>query len=142
MTPSQESDPRSPTRVVRLRKVLVIDRDEFWGPAIRMALEDSGYYLNLVTDAQEGGRRSRERVYDLVVVSASLGQAALQAILEPLSHRANPPAAIVLAGAEELRTMPDVPCFSILRRPCAVEDVVDAARALVGVPWSDHRKGA
>jgi len=145
MAPSQESDPRSPTRVIRLRKVLVIDRDAFWGPAIRMALEDSGYYLNLVTDAREGCRRSMERVYDLVIVSASLGQAALQAVLETLSRRESPPAAIVLAGADELRmqkTCPDVPCLSILRRPCAVEDVVDAARALIGVPWTDHRKGA
>jgi DNA-binding response OmpR family regulator len=145
MAPRQESDPRSPTRVIRLRKVLVIDRDVFWGPAIRTALEESGYYLNLVTDAQEGCRRSMERVYDLVVVSVSLGQAALQAILETLSRRVSPPAAIVLAGADGLRGQadyPDLPAFAILRRPCAVEDVVDAARALVGVPWMDHRKGA
>jgi len=145
MAPSQESDPRSPTRVVRLRKVLVIDGDAFWGPAIRMALEESGYYLNLVTDVQEGCRRSRERVYDLVVVSVSLGQAALAAILETLARRVSPPAAIVLAGADELRLRADpanLPALAILRRPCAVEDVVDAARALVGVPWTDHRKGA
>ena len=141
MAPSQTSDPRSPTRVLRLRKVLVIDRDAFWGPAIRTALEDCGYYLNLVSDAQEGCRRSKERVYDLVVLSASLGQAALRAILEALSRRASPPAAIILAGADELG-VPELPALAILRRPCAVEDVVDAARALIGVPWTDHRKGA
>jgi len=142
---SQESDHRSPTRCVRLRKVLIIDRDSFWGPAIRLALEESGYYLNLVTDAQEGGRRALERAYDLVIVSASLGQGALQGILESLSRRVSPPCVIVLAGADELRMQkdfPGVPCLSVLRRPCAIEDVVDAARALVGVPWTDHRKGA
>jgi len=144
MAPSRESDPRSPTRVVRLRKVLVIDGDAFWGPAIRMALEESGYYLNRVTDAQEGCRRSRERVYDLVVASTSLGQAALQAILETLARRVSPPAVLVLAEADDLRVQdpPELPALAILRRPCAVEDVVDAARALVGVPWTDHRKGA
>ena len=141
----QDSDSRTPTRCVRLRKVLVVDRDPFWGPAIRLALEESGYYLNLVTDAQEGGRRVMERAYDLVIVSASLGQAALQGILETFARRVTPPSVIVLAGADELRMQKDcqgVPCLSILRRPCAIEDVVDAARALVGVPWSDHRQGA
>ena len=141
----QSSDQRSPTRHVRLRKVLVVDRDAFWGPAIRLALEESGYYLNLVADPQEGCRRALERAYDLVIVSASVGQAALQGILETLARRVKPPCAIVLAGADELRMQkdfPGVPCLSILRRPCAIEDVVDAARALVGVPWSDHRKGA
>lgn len=141
----QNSESRTPTRCVRLRKVLVVDCDSFWGPAIRLALEETGYYLNLVTDAREGGRRVMERAYDLVIVSASLGQGALQGILETLARRVNPPCVIVLAGAEELRMQKDcqgVPCLSILRRPCAIEDVVDAARALVGVPWSDHRKGA
>jgi DNA-binding response OmpR family regulator len=140
-----DSDPRSPTRHVRLRKVLVVDRDTFWGPAIRLALEESGYYLNLVADPQEGGRRALERAYDLVIVSASVGQGALQGILETLARRVKPPCVIVLAGADELRMQKDlqgVPCLSILRRPCAIEDVVDAARALIGVPWSDHRKGA
>lgn len=142
---NQNSDSRTPTRCVRLRKVLVVDRDAFWGPAIRLALEESGYYLNLVADAQEGGRRVMERAYDLVIVSASLGQAALQGILETLARRVSPPSVIVLAGADELRMQKDcqgVPCLSILRRPCAIEDIVDAARALVGVPWSDHRQGA
>lgn len=141
----RDSDPRSPTRCVRLRKVLVIDRDAFWGPAIRLALEETGYYLNLVTDAREGCRRALERAYDLVIVSASLGQGTLLGILEAISRRTPPPCVIVLAGADELRMEKDhlgVTCLSILRRPCAVEDVVDAARALVGVPWSDHRKGA
>jgi len=142
---NQGPDSRPATRQVRLRKILVVDRDAFWGPAIRLALEESGYYLNLVADPQEGGRRALERAYDLVLVSASVGQAALQAILETLSRRVKPPSVIVLAGADELRMQKDcqgVPCLSILRRPCAIEDVVDAVRALIGVPWSDHRKGA
>ncbi len=140
-----EMDIRPPSRCVRLRKVLVIDRDAVWGPAIHDALEDSGYYLNLTADAQEGCRRSMERAYDLVIVSESIGRAALQAILGTLSHRARPPAAIVLAGEDSgpmSRESTDVPRLSVLRRPFAIEDVVDAARALVGVPWSEHRKGA
>ena len=140
-----DSDSRAPMHLVRLRKVLIVDRDEFWGPAIRLALEESGYYLNLVADPREGCRRALERAYDLVILSASLGQEPLQGILDMLARRTSPPCVIVLAGADELRMQKDlkgVPCLSILRRPCAIEDVVDAARALVGVPWSDHRRGA
>ena len=134
----------TPTRCVRLRKVLVIDRDAFWGPAIRTALEDSGYYPNLVADAAEGCRRAMERAYDLVILSCSIGRSAVQAILETMSHRAHPPAAVVLAGEEPERDegWAEMARRSVLRRPFAVEDVVDAARALVGVPWTDHRKGA
>lgn len=136
---------RPPTRFARLRKVLILDRDAYWGPSIRLALEESGYYLNLVAEPREGCRRVMERAYDLVILSASLGQGALQAILELLARRVTPPAVIVLAGADELQLRkdgPDVPAHSVLRRPCAVEDVVDAVRALVGAPWTDHRKGA
>lgn len=134
---------RPPTRFARLRKVLVVDRDQFWGPSIRLALEEAGYYLNLVADPREGCRRVLERAYDLVIVSASVGQNALQAILELVARRVTPPGVIVLAGADELQKDPQgVPILTVLRRPCAVEDVVDAVRALMGAPWTDHRKGA
>ncbi|HLY11450.1 MAG TPA: hypothetical protein VKW04_19255 [Planctomycetota bacterium] len=136
---------RPPTRFARLRKILIVDRDAFWGPSIRLALEEAGYYLNLVADPREGCRRVLERAYDMVIVSASVGQGALQAILELLARRVTPPSVIVLAGSDELRMQkdsPGVPVLSILRRPCAVEDVVDAVRTLVGAPWTDHLKGA
>jgi len=136
---------RPPSRFARLRKILVVDKDEYWGPAIRLALEETGYYLNHVTEPREGCRRVLERAYDLIVVSASVGQGALQAILELVARRVTPPHVIVLAGADELKMqtdVPGVPCLSILRRPCAVEDVVDLVRTLVGAPWTDHRKGA
>jgi DNA-binding response OmpR family regulator len=136
---------RPPTRFARLRKILIVDKDAYWGPSIRLALEESGYYLNLVAEPREGCRRVMERAYDLVILSASLGQGALRAILELLARRVTPPAVIVLAGADELtvqKDCPGVPVHSVLRRPCAVEDVVDAVRALVGAPWTDHRKGA
>ena len=141
----KQSEQRAPTGFTRLRKILVLDKDEFWGPSIKLALEESGYYLNLVAEPREGCRRVLERAYDLVIISASVGQGALQAILELLARRVSPPGVIVLAGAEELRMQadhPGVPLLSVLHRPCAVEDVVDAVRALVGAPWTDHRKGA
>src|SRR3982751_4304324 len=96
-------DPNAWSRYGRIRKILVLDRDPFWGPAIRLALEETGYYLNLVTDPREGCRRGLERAYDLVVVSASVGLGPLLSILEALAKRANPPGVIVLAGADELR---------------------------------------
>jgi DNA-binding response OmpR family regulator len=138
-------DPNASSRYGRIRKILVLDRDAFWGPAIRVALEETGYYLNLVADPREGCRRVLERAYDLVIVSASVGQGAIQAVLELVARRVTPPGVIVLAGADELRIVkdyPGVPSITVLRRPCAVEDVVDAARAIVGAPWTDHRKGA
>lgn len=142
--PKDHAGPGS-TKCFRLRKVLVVDRDKFWGPAIHLALEEMGYYLNLVVDAAEGRRRAAERAYDLVIVSASLGQVALQGILDALARLEKPPSVIVLAGTDELRMQKDVqgvPCLSILRRPCAVEDVVDVTRELIGAPWSDHKQGA
>jgi len=142
---SHDSDSRTPTRCVRLLKVLVVDKDTVYGPAIRLALEEAGYYLNLVTDVHEGCRRVQERAYDLVIVSTSVGTAAVEGILDILSQRVSPPGLIVLADPGELRTGGDghgVPCLSILRRPCAIDEVIDTARALVGVPWSDHREGA
>jgi DNA-binding response OmpR family regulator len=125
--------------------VLVIDRDAFWGPAVRVAMEEAGYYMNLVTDPREGCRRALERAYDLVIVSASVGRGAVLGIVESLSRRISPPCMLILAGSEELRMEKDSPgvaALSILRLPCAIEEIVDAARALVGVPWTDHWKGA
>jgi len=142
---SYDSDSRTPTRCVRLLKVLVVDRDATEGLAIRLALEEAGYYLNIVTDVHEGCRRVQERMYDLVIVSATVGRSAVLGILETLTCRVSPPAVIVLAGSDEAgmeQVGEGVPCLSILRRPCAIVDVVDAARALVGVPWSDHGEGA
>jgi DNA-binding response OmpR family regulator len=141
----KQSDQRPATRLARQRKILVVDKDEFWGPSIRLALEEAGYYLNLVAEPREGCRRVLERAYDLVIVSASVGLGALQAILELVARRVTPPGVIVLAGGDELKIKkeyPGGPVLSILRRPCAVEDVVDAARVLIGAPWTDHRKGA
>ena len=139
----KKSEQRPPTRFARLRKILVLDKDEFWGPSIRLALEESGYYLNLVAEPREGCRRVLERAYDLVIVSASMGQGALQAILELVARRVSPPGVIVLAGDDEMnQASPGVPSLTVLRRSCAVEDVVEAVRSLVGAPWTDHRKGA
>ena len=142
---SYDSGSRPPTRCVRLLKVLVLDRDATAGAAVRLALEEAGYYLNLVSDVHEGCRRVQERMYDLVIVSDSVGSAAVHGVLDVLARRVSPPGVIVLAGPEGLQMDKDslsVPCLSILRRPCSIEDVVDTARALVGVPWSDHHEGA
>ncbi len=142
---SQDFGNRPPTRCVRIRKVLVIDRDPFWGPSIKAALEDSGYYLNLVSDPAEGCRRALERAYELVILGASVGPAALTGILEALAHRPKPPAVIVVGEGAELKKDPDhagLATFSVLRAPCSIEDVVDSARTMVGVPWTDHRMGA
>jgi DNA-binding response OmpR family regulator len=133
---------KPPTRTGILRKILVIDRDEYWGPAVSLALEEIGYYLNWVKEPGEGRRRAFERVYDLVILSDSLGEPAVHSILEALSGHLRRPSVIVMTGAEATKGR-EPSCggarCSILRRPCKVEDVVDAVRSLVGVPWSDRR---
>jgi DNA-binding response OmpR family regulator len=136
---------RPPTRHVRLKKVLVVDRDEYWGPAMRLALEEDGFYLNLVADPAEGRRRARERVYDLVVLSASIGASWVTAVLDTLARFASPPPVIVVAGAGEparRQGRDRAAGLTFLRRPCPVEEVVDAARRLVGQPWTEGRPGA
>lgn len=133
------------TRHVRLKKVLVVDRDPFWGQAIRSALEQSGFYLNLVAQPAEGRRRAFERAFDLVVLSDSLGEGVIQAIVDEIGQRRSPPPVLIVARAGRLRRGPEtegVPVFSILRRPCTIEDVVDAARALAGPPWEEPPRGA
>lgn len=135
---------RKPSRFARIRKILVIDQDAAGGTAIRLALEETGYYLNHVAEPREGCRRVMERAYDLIVVSASVGPGALHAILELVARRVTPPPVIVLAGPDELKLPKEVQGVpvSILHRPCAVTEVVDSVRALVGAPWTDHMKGA
>lgn len=128
------------TRHVRLKKVLVVDRDPFWGQVLRSALEQSGFYLNLVAQPSEGRRRAFERVYDLVVLSDSLGEGVIQAIVDEMGQRPSTPPVLIVAREGCLKKGPEtdgVPVFSILRRPCTIEDVVDAARALAGSPWRE-----
>ncbi|MFN3485533.1 MAG: hypothetical protein ACK44W_08635 [Planctomycetota bacterium] len=138
-------DRRPPTRRVRLRRILIVEPDEAWGSAMRLALEERGYYLNLVRDPAEGCRRTRERRYDLVIASAGWGQIALREILEEAARTPSPPPALILAEDGQLHdreALGVVPCLSILRRPCAVQDVVEAARALAGDPWEEDRRRA
>ncbi len=128
------------TRHVRLKKVLVVDRDPFWGHAVRTALEQSGFYLNLVAEPSEGRRRAFERTYDLVILSDSLGEGAIQAVVDEMAQRPSSPPVLIVAREGRLRRGPEgdgVPVFSILRRPCTIEEVVDAARALAGSPWEE-----
>jgi two-component system, OmpR family, copper resistance phosphate regulon response regulator CusR len=134
---------KAPTRYGRLRKVLVVDSDPAEGDAVSKALDEAGYYLNLVRDPVEGARRCLERAYDLVIVSASLGQAALLGILETVARRNPPPAVVVLAGPAELSMRKDhegVPCLTLLRKPAAPAEIAEAARILVGPPWTEQRR--
>jgi len=143
--PGHSLEDRPSTRHVRVKKILIVDRDEYWGPAMRLALQECGYYLNLVRDSVEGRRRAFERLYDLVVLSASMGEVTVRTILGELGRHGTPPPVIVVAGAEEIKdraALQAVPCVSMVRRPCPVEEVVDAARALIGEPWEDRFTGA
>ena len=128
------------TRRVRLKKVLVVDPDPAQGQAVARILDEAGYYLNQVTQAAEGRRRAFERAYDLVVLSASLGEGVVRIIVDELGARPSPPPVLVLAGADGLKSrgeMDGVTCLMVLRSPFAPEEAAEAARTLVGPPWDE-----
>ena len=128
------------TRRVKLKKILLVDADPVQGPDMRRELEASGYYLNHVTSPIEARRREAERVYDLMVFSAALGEGVLGVLIDELGRRESPPPVLVLAGPEGLKRRADldgVTCLMVLRAPYTAADVADAARALAGPPWEE-----
>ena len=131
---------RPSTRHVRLKRVLLVDADPVQGAEVRRALEESGYYLNHVSSAVEARRREAERVYDLVVVSAALGEGVLGVLIDELGRRPTPPPVLVLAGPGGLKRRADldgVTCLMVLRAPFTAADAAGAARALAGPPWDE-----
>lgn len=142
MTPSMHpgGTGQPSTRRVRLKKVLVVDPDPAQGPDVARALEEAGYYINHITQAAEGRRRSYERAYDLVVLSASLGEPVLRIIVDELGSRPSPPPVLVLAGADGMSSragIDGVTCVMVLRAPFAPEEAAEAARTLAGPPWDE-----
>ena len=130
------------TRRVRLKKVLLVDPDPAQGPAVARALEEAGYYMNHVAQAAEGRRRSFERAYDLVVLSASLGEPVIRVVVDELGARPSPPPVLVLAGADGLKSRGEidgVTCVMVLRSPFSPAEAAEAARTLVGPPWEEAR---
>ena len=138
-------DPRPPTRHYRIKKVLVADRDAVWADQMRDALQGCGYYMNQITRADEVGRRVYERVYDLVVLSTSLGRKNLDKIFREMGKHADPPQVMLLAAPGDACTYEDpsrVPSVTILRYPVDLEDVIYVSKALLGSPWEDGRIGS
>ncbi len=135
--------PAPASRFVRLKKVLVVERDRAFGPPMRDAIEQSGYYPNLVTDPLEARRRVHERRYDLVVISSTIGREALSGILEMMMrHGFSPLVLLVMDRDSEVSSeeMKGFPGLSVVRHPCSSEDVAEAVRALLGSPWPDDRE--
>lgn len=128
------------TRRLRLKKVLVVDPDPVQGTAVAQALEEAGYYINPVADAAEGRRRSFERAYDLVVLSAALGEEVIKAVVDELGARPSPPPVLILAGNDGLKSrgqIDGVTCVMVLRSPFSPAEAGDAARTLAGPPWEE-----
>ena len=131
------------TRKIRVKKILLVDPDLARGNDVADALDSLGYYLNRVTVAAEGRRRVAERVYDLVVLGADLGEAVLPVIVDELTGRPSPPPVLVLAGPDGLKRRADldgVTCVMVLRGPISSGDAVEAVRTLIGGPWEERRK--
>jgi DNA-binding response OmpR family regulator len=130
------------TRKIRVRKILLVDPDLDRASGVADALEALGYYLNRVTVAAEGRRRAAERVYDLVVLGADLGEGVLPVIVDELGGRASPPPVLVLAGPDGLKRRADldgVTCVMVLRGPISPGDAVEAVRTLIGGPWEERK---
>ena len=131
---------RPSTRRVRLKKILLVDADPAQGAEIRRTLEAAGYYLNHVAAPEEARRREHERLYDLVVISAAIGESMLGILVEELGRRPSPPPVLVLAGADGLKRrgeLDGVTCLMVLRAPFTPAETADAARALAGPPWEN-----
>lgn len=133
---------RPSTRHARFKRILVVDQDEEWGEPLRDALDAVGYRLSLAAGAHEAIRQIQDRPPDLLVVSALVGDRALDTLLSELQSQATPPPVLLVAGLrgerrwEGWRTLPVV---SLVRPPFTLDDVVEAARSLVGEPWIDRR---
>jgi DNA-binding response OmpR family regulator len=142
LTPHPAGAGQPSTRRVRLKKVLVVDPGTGDGEAVARVLEEAGYYLNRTAQAAEGRRRAFERVYDLVVLSAALGEPVLKVLVDDLGSRPSPPPVLVLAGPEGLKSraaLDGMTCVMVLRAPFAPQEAAEAARTLAGAPWDEPR---
>jgi DNA-binding response OmpR family regulator len=138
-------DQHPSTSRLRLKSVLAVDRDRLWGRSVRDALEEGGYHVHWVQVADEARRRLRDRAYDLVLLSRSIGRLAVVSLMAELRLRQSPPPVLLVASVREgehWQPWHFLPVVSILHRPYTVEDVADAAAALLGHPWRDEGDSA
>lgn len=129
----------------RYKEILVADRDEPWAQAVSEALASRGYRSSSAGSADAVRWKIRGRSYDLVVVGSSLGDWALKGLMkEFVAQRALPLFVLVVAPPQEGggQAARFVPADRVLRRPCRVDEVVEAVRSLLGLPLSGAISGA
>lgn len=124
----------------RVREILVADRDEPWCMAVSEALAARGYRCARALGAEAARWEVRQTAFDLVVLSTSLGDWAIKGLMSDfVAARSLPLLVVVVAPPHEgpSRAPGFVPADRVLRRPCRVDDIVDAVRSLLGKPLSE-----
>jgi PleD family two-component response regulator len=132
--------PRPPSRNVRIKRVLIIDRDDSWYRASQEMLVLRGYRVSRAVGVEDARRQVLERPPDLVLLSASVGEILLNALAEDFRGRPLPPLMLVVAGREGPGSK--VEGVSVLRLPHTSEELGGAVAALIGSPWARMGEGA
>jgi DNA-binding response OmpR family regulator len=129
-TPQRTQDEPA-TRHVRFKEILIVEDDETWALGLRDALAKGGYRVSLALALYEAVRRMREKVPDLFVVSALLGEQAAETLLRELEGlRVPPPILLVGPRPGEIRweAWRSLPSLSVVGQPFELADVLEGAR--------------
>ncbi len=132
-----------PTRHLRYKRILVVDPEDQWSRPIRDALEDCGFYVYAASGPREGARRFSDRAADLLVVSTFGGDRALRHVLEELQALSEPPPVLVVAalnGEMRWEAWQALPRVTRIRQPFTIDDIVQAARSVLGNCWVDDER--
>lgn len=126
--------PLPPVRIPGPPAILVIDPDRPWSEAVCGALRERGFAPAPAATPAEAQWRLHERRYELLILSSSIGDIALESLMADLHGHGVPPPVLLIedhrdGGASEAWRF--LRAARTLRRPCRVRDVIDAASSLV-----------
>lgn len=118
-----------------MTKVLIVDDSALIGESFKMALEDSGYSADAVTDGESAIRRIRESAYDLVFMDAGMpGMDGLDAVERIREFDADLP--VVLVSGYAPRTVQErserLGIYRFLNKPVPTETLIAVVREIEG----------
>lgn len=131
-----ELEGQRPPTASGLKSVLILDADFREGGMIRNSLEACGYEVSVWTGVENALERLKARHYDLVIFSTNIGQKSMDALLEDLRAKRQPPKVILIADEDEGDAA--ARCFlrflMVLNRPFQLSDLADMVGHLIGNP--------
>jgi DNA-binding response OmpR family regulator len=142
--PGVSGGERPATRHVRFKEILLVEEDETWALALKDALSEGGFRVNLALSPSEAVRSLRRKSPDLVAVSALLGDEASELLLHELECLKLPPPVLLVgprAGEKRWENWKALPVLSSVGQPFDLADVRQAARAILGSAWEDLMDG-